>query len=409
MTHDTSLRTGLALCTALLANMAGFSVFAALLPTLQAAWRLSNTEAGIIEGAFLIGYLASVPFLVAMTDRRDARAIYLASTLLAVIGNLGTALLGDGVWSGVITRLIAGMGLAGTFMPGLKMLTERLSGIGGNRAIAFYMATFSLGASLSTILAGLVGHRFGWQAPFYVAGALGLVAIPLVLGNTQAQARPPGTHQALWRRLAIAWRNKMARGYSLAYGLHMWELYGFRSWLIAFLVMVSTGSVTSSADTSLTNWGGLILVLGLPASIIGNEIALRIGRRRWLSLIMPASAILSLVIGWSVAWPFAWVLILLALYTVTVSADSATLTAGAVESAPSELKGATMALHTLIGFTGASLGPLAAGGLLDQFGADTRLGWVIAFAAMGIVAGFGPLFLRSSPPSVTGSSTGRPS
>ena len=394
MSLTDSLRLGLALCAALLANMAGFSVFAALLPTLQAAWHLSNTEAGIIEGAFLLGYLGSVPFLVAMTDRRDARAIYLVSTLLAVTGNLGTAILGDGIWTGVVTRLIAGMGLAGTFMPGLKLLTERLSGIGGNRAIAFYMATFSLGASLSTILAGMVGHRFGWQAPFLAAAALGLLAVPLVLVSTRAQAKPAGAHQPLWRRLGIAWRNRTARGYSLAYGLHMWELYGFRSWLIAFLVMATTGSLTASADTSLTNWGGLVLVLGLPASIVGNEIALRIGRHRWLGIIMPASAALSLVIGWSVDWPLAAVLALLALYTVTVSADSATLTAGAVESAPAELKGATMALHTLIGFTGASLGPLAAGGLLDLFGADTRLGWIVAFAAMGLVAVFGPSLIR---------------
>ncbi|WP_374307893.1 MFS transporter [Dongia sp.] len=394
MSRPAALRLGLAMCAALLANMAGFSVFAALLPTLQAAWHLSNTEAGIIEGAFLVGYLASVPFLVAMTDRRDARYIYLFSTLVAVIGNLGTALLGDGIVSGSVTRFLAGMGLAGTFMPGLKLLTERVSGIAGNRAIAFYMATFGLGASLSTILAGMVGHRFGWQAPFYVAAGLGLLAIPLVFGNVERVARSTHGAQPLWRRLLLAWRNQTARGYSLAYALHMWELYGFRSWLIAFLVMASTGSLAASADTSLTSWGGLVLALGLPASVIGNEIALRIGRRRWLVFIMPASALLSLMIGWSIAWPFAAVLGLLALYTVTVSADSATLTAGAVESAPPEAKGATMALHTLLGFAGASLGPLAAGAILDLFGADTRLGWIIAFSAMGIVAGFGPIFLR---------------
>jgi len=112
MNRPASFRLGAALCAALLANMAGFSVFAALLPTMQAAWQLSNTEAGIIEGAFLVGYLGGVPFLVAMTDRHDARAIYLVSTLLAVIGNLGTAFLGDGIWTGILTRLLAGMGLA---------------------------------------------------------------------------------------------------------------------------------------------------------------------------------------------------------------------------------------------------------------------------------------------------------
>jgi MFS family permease len=378
----------------LLVNMAGFSIFAALLPTLQAAWQLSNTEAGIIEGAFLVGYLASVPYLVAMTDRRDARMICLFGTLLAAVGNLGTAFLGDGIWTGSLTRMIAGMGLAGAFMPGLKLLTERLSGTTGTRAMAFYMATFSLGASFSTVLAGQVGHRFGWQAPFMVAGILGLFAIPLILGSTKPTDRSAETHFSLLRRLTLALHNKAARGYSLAYGLHMWELYGFRSWLIAFLVMATTGTVSASADSSLTNWGGLILFLGLPASVLGNEIALRIGRRRWLVLIMPASAGLSLIVGWSVDWPLAAVISLLALYTVTVSGDSATLTAGAVENAPPELKGATMALHTLIGFAGASLGPLAVGGLLDIFGAETRAGWVIAFAAMGIVAGFGPWLIR---------------
>ena len=388
-------RLGLAICAAQLANMAGFSIFAALLPTLQAAWHLSNTEAGIVEGAYLLGYLGSVPFLVAMTDRHDARRIYIASTLIAIAGNLGTALLGEGTLSGSATRFLAGMGLAGTFMPGLKLITERIGGIAGNRAIAFYMATFSLGASLSTILAGLVGHRFGWQAPFLAAAVLGFLAVPLVLGSARPLATAAATyHPPLFQRLFLAWRNKTARGYSLAYGLHMWELYGFRSWLIAFLVMASTGGLAASADTSLTNWGGLILALGLPASVIGNEIALKIGRRRWLAIIMPTSAALSLFVGWSSAWPLAAVIGLLALYTVTVSADSATLTAGAVESAPPEAKGATMALHTLIGFAGASLGPLAAGGILDIFGAETRVGWAVAFSVMGIVAGFGPLFLR---------------
>ncbi len=35
----------------------------------------------------------------------------------------------------------------------------------------------------------------------------------------------------------------------------------YRSWLIAFLVMATTGSVAASADSSLTNWGGLVLFL----------------------------------------------------------------------------------------------------------------------------------------------------
>ena len=63
--------------------MAGVFAFPALLPVFFAEWRLSNTEAGWIAGIYFGAYAVSVPVLVALTDRIDARVVYIGGAVLA--------------------------------------------------------------------------------------------------------------------------------------------------------------------------------------------------------------------------------------------------------------------------------------------------------------------------------------
>ncbi len=107
-------------------SMLGSSSFSALLPEFQALWHLNNTEAGWISGIFFAGYVVGVPVLVGITDRVDARPIYLLSLAMAAGASLGYALIADGFASAFIFRALAGLALAGTYMPGLKLMTDRL-------------------------------------------------------------------------------------------------------------------------------------------------------------------------------------------------------------------------------------------------------------------------------------------
>ena len=80
---------------------------------------------------------------------------------------------------------------------------------------------------------------------------------------------------------------------------------------------------------------------------------------------------------------------------MTILGDSAAITAGVVGAAPKGYKGATMAVHTCIGFTGSFLGPLAFGVALDLIGGGASiLSWGVAFGIVGIIsATVGPLAL----------------
>lgn len=387
-------RLTLILCLAEALNMAGYSAVAALLPELKLAWALGNAEIGIVEGAFNVGYVVAVPILVTWTDRRDPRTIYLAATALGIVAALGLAFLAHDLWSAALFRSLAGIALAGTFMPGLKILTDAVAGPKQSRWLAFYTASFSLGASLSTAASGAIGHATGPAAAFILASTGSAAALLLVAFAVGPRSVAPHKQSAPWNALWQAARNRQALAYSLAYATHMWELYGFRAWLVAYLLFAATGSLAPTGDISYALWSAALLLLGMPSSIIGNEIALKIGRRRLIVLVMCASAALALAFGAGSSLPFPILLILGAAYSMLVTADSASLTAGAVAAARPGRTGATMALHSLLGFAAASLGPLAFGLMLDIGGDHAAGSWLAGFAILAAGVCCGPLIVK---------------
>ena len=116
------------LCLAEVLGMAGTMTFPALMPVFFAQWGIGNVEAGWINGVFQGGYVAAVPVLVTLTDRIDPRRIYLFSTSISALALLGFALFADGLWSATLYRTIGGVGLAGTYMPGLRILSDNTAG-----------------------------------------------------------------------------------------------------------------------------------------------------------------------------------------------------------------------------------------------------------------------------------------
>jgi len=81
--------------------MLGFATYAALLPGRRVEWALSNVQAGVVGGMFFAGYVATVSYWTALTDRHDGRKVYLAGSLLAAAGSAGFGWLAEGFAGGV--------------------------------------------------------------------------------------------------------------------------------------------------------------------------------------------------------------------------------------------------------------------------------------------------------------------
>ena len=102
-----------------------FALWPVFLTNLGREWGLSNTDIGLVSGAYFIGYLLATPVLVGLTDRIDARLIFLGGCTFGTVGCLGFALLARDFWSAASCWALVGAGLAGTYMPGLQILNAR--------------------------------------------------------------------------------------------------------------------------------------------------------------------------------------------------------------------------------------------------------------------------------------------
>lgn len=397
-----------ALCLAEILSMAGTMHFPALQPLFEAEWRLSATAAGWINGVFFAGYAAATPVLVGLTDRIDPRRVYLPSVVLAALSMFLFAAFARGTASAAFFRLLAGIGLAGTYMPGLRALSDNLDGPHQSRSIAFYTSSFGIGAALSVWCSGLFMSALGWRVAAFIVGLGPLIAA--VMFARVVPRRPAAAVQTAALRLrveplAAVLRNRRAMGYVLGYAVHCWELFGMRSWLVAFLVFAAGLRPESALPAGPQSVATLVILIGVAASIVGNEGAMRWGRRRAVVGYMVVSGIVGLAFGFSAGRPIPLVVALAFVYGVTVTLDSGALTAGLVSRADDGRRGLTMAVYSFAGFGMAFLAPLGFGIILD-LGGRTVAGWGLAFASLALVNMTGVLWLylfRSAPAPIANS------
>ncbi len=377
-------------------SLAGFGAVPGLLPLFFDLWSLSSSEAGWLTGAYFIGYMTAVPLLASLTDRIDARWVFLGSAILAILALLGFASLAEGFWSAAGFQVLSGVGLAGTYMPGLKALTDRLPENKASRAVGFYTAISSFGSALSILAVGALESELGWRLSIALLAFGPSLSFLLILIFSGRQApEPRQSHGALLDfRPVLA--NRRALAYILAYGAHAWELFAVRSWLVAFLVFAQSLQApgTLGADWSATMIAGILIMLGLPASVLGNEISGRFGRRGTVIVVMTLSALLACVIGFAGSLSFPLLLVIMVLYACTVTGESASVTSGAVTNAFKGQRGATMAVHSFVGFAGASAGPVIFGWVLGSGGGpEVSSAWGFAFMSAGVIVALGALLV----------------
>ncbi len=365
-------------------NLTGFMTLAAILPTLMAEWSLTSTEAGWLGGIYFAGYVAGVPILAALTDRVDARRICILSSLVAALASLALALAADGFWAALVLRFIAGAGLGGTYMPGLRALTDRVPDEAEGRSVTYYTAVFALGTALSFLIGGEFADAFGWRWSFAAAGAgclLGATIVAVLTSPVKSPRRPdpPG----LIGNFRSVLGNRQAMAHIVAFFGYAWEVFAFRVWVVAFVAYAQAKSGPAVFALSPTTLATLFALAGVAANMALGEIALARSRRSVLLTTSLLSAAAALTVGVLNDIAYAPLIGLCFVFAMLTSGRNAPTTAGSVAAAEPGARGATMAVHATIGYAGGIAGPLAVGIALDLGGGVAApTGWLAAFGTM---------------------------
>jgi len=373
-----------AVCAAEILGLAGYSTVPALLPQFIETWSLTNTQAGWLVGIMSAGYMLAVVPLVSLTDRQPARRIYLASSALSALSCFGIVLC-DGLLPALGFRAVAGIALAGMYMPGLQAVTQTAEGTMRARIAAFYSSSFTIGASLSFLL-GRVGMLLGWRSAFVLAGILS-TAGALIAWAALPRADPSiGEERQPLLAFLPVFRNRDALVLIFGYAAAIWGSIGLRQWIVVFLGFCAVDQAGVPAE----GWiilavGALINFLGVPAGFLGNELSIRYGLRNIATVVFVLSALTGGMFGFTAILPYFAVLWLAVAIGFIVQGNFSNLTSGVLAVAVPRHRGATIGVYSCVGFAAGFLGTLLFGVTLDKFGGTSQLAaWILSFGTCGL-------------------------
>jgi MFS family permease len=352
---------------------------AAALPLLRTEWNASSAELGWVVSAYLLGYAAAVLVVLPLTDRVKPSRVIAVGALITALANLAFAVAAHDVISASLLRVIAGFGLAGVYMPGVRLVAQSSDPARRGTAVGLYVAAFYLGGSLSFLATGLLLEPFGWRGAAVILGAIALAAVPIATISSRGIQEATGERAHLDLRVL---RNGPLVRTITAYVGHSWELFIIRAWLAAFLAAAFAlrGLSPTEASATASQWAAVILALGVPGVFVGGWLSDRVGRTRAALLYALGSGAISIGFGMLLFAPWPAIVAIGGIYAALVAADSAVYSTAVTELAPAGRIGSAQALQAVAGFGIGSLGPIVAGLTLDL-----GSGWVGPFLAAGVI------------------------
>ena len=367
------LLLGLTLALVLLPS----NIPAAAVPLLRGEWDASSVALGWVVGAYLAGYSFAVLVVLPLTDRIPSRRIIVVGAVVSALSSLALPLVARDPWTAVALRLIAGAGLAGVYMPGVRVVAATSAARRRGLNVGLFVASFYLGSAASFLYAGiLIGGATGWRETMLSSAALSALAVPLALFG--APPLPAAGGRAVIDLSVLRVRPLMRT--IAAYSGHAWELFAARAWMTAFLasVLVAQGASTADATGEAGRWSAIILAAGIPAVFIGGWVSDHLGRIGTALVAAVASGVLAFAFGALGTAPWPLLIAVGFVYSGLVAADSAVYSTTVTELAPAGKLGSAQAIQAFIGFGAGSIGPPAAGLALDL-----GLGWVAVFGVAG--------------------------
>jgi MFS family permease len=367
-----------------------FMTYAAALPILQKEWEMSATQGGSISSGFNIGYMLSLVACSGMADLVGPKFLYLGSTAAGALLSLVFALFARDYISGLVLFSLVGISMGGTYTTGLMILSERYPAQRRGTALGFFIASSSLGYTLSLILSGIAFPVGGYKLSFLITclgPAVGFVLAWVSLKNTEVRVEKRQKQQKF---VSEVLRNRQAMLLVGGYTFHSWELLGMWAWTPAFLA--SCLLLSGAEGLRAAGWGSYLNagfhVTGLLASFSMGMLSDRLGRSRVIFVLSGVSTLCSFAFGWAIGGPLILVIGLGLIYAFSALGDSPALSAALTESVNTSYVGAAFGLRSLLGFGAGAISPFVFGAILDLTqGAVPGIqyqGWGWAYSILGL-------------------------
>lgn len=251
-------QTVLIIFASTLVSVMGVSLISPALPTIQAAWNVSASDASLLVSAFTLPGVVLTPFVGLVADRVGRKRVLVPSLFLFGVSGLAVVFV-DGFATVLGLRVVQGTAGSAIMSLTVTLLGDLFSGERRSQLIGLNAAILAVGAAGYPLLGGVLA-LFSWAAPF-VCFALGIavaVAGSAILPEPESNVDSSGLSYVTNAVQAVPTRTALGL-YAAIFGI-FFVLYGAQLTVVPFLLDDAYGF---SAGT-------IGLLLGLPAVAMGT-------------------------------------------------------------------------------------------------------------------------------------------
>jgi len=324
----------------------------AVLPQMTEEWQLSGADQSWMTMSVQVGFVigAIIIALLNLSDRIPSSRLIAACALGGAAANAGIALLDHALTLALLLRFGTGMGLAGTYPPGMKLAAtwcKEDRGLG----IGLLVGGIVLGKSIPHLLNALPllgGDGMPpWRTVLLTTSAL--AALGAIVVGTGVYEGPflTGVAPFNWRFAGRVLSHRPTRLANFGYLGHMWELYGMWTWVPMFLIISYGAAGWSTLSARLAGFAAI--AAGAFGSLVAGLLADRFGRSRVTVASLILSGTCTLCAGIFFSSP-GLLTVLCLLWGFTVVADSAQFSAAVSELTDPRYVGTALTVQTTLGF-----------------------------------------------------------
>jgi len=324
----------------------------AILPQITEEWQLSGADQSWMTMSVQVGFVfgALLIALLNLADRIPPGRLIAACALGGAAANAGIALLENAPSLALLLRFVTGMGLAGTYPPGMKLAAtwcKEDRGLG----IGLLVGGIVLGKSIPHLLNALPflgGDGMPpWRTVLLVTSALAALGAIVVGIGVSGGPFLTGTAPFNWRFAGRVLSHRPTRLANFGYLGHMWELYGMWTWVPMFLIVSYAAAGWSTLSARLA--GFAVIAVGAFGSLVAGLLADRFGRTRVTVVSLILSGACTLCAGIFFSSP-GFLTVLCLLWGFTVVADSGQFSAAVSELTDPRYVGTALTVQTTLGF-----------------------------------------------------------
>jgi MFS family permease len=262
---------------------------AAVMPSIIAALRLTDTQAGSLSTLFILSYSLISPVAGWLGDRRPRFQLAAIGVFVWSAATFGSGLATTYAML-VLARSLTGVGEASYTVVTPSLVSDFFPPARRGRALALFYAAIPVGSALGYVLGGVMNAHFGWRWAFFIAGLPGAaLALALLLlrdppRGAQDAVTPPGDRRESPRPATTPLSRPSLKALgetpsfvfnTAAQVIYTFVVGGLATWMPTYFVRVRHLSL-ASADL---NFGGVLALAGLVGTLIGGRFGDRMATR----------------------------------------------------------------------------------------------------------------------------------